>query len=739
MKYKRKSKEEFLIKYQHDNTFRIMSLCLIILFLGVMSASVAHAESYKFVTKWGSYGNGAGQFHYPRAIVATSSGYIYVADSGNNRVQEFNSNGKFINQWSSTNDVSLGSVNGVAIDSSGDVYVADTNNRIVKFDKNGNFITKFGSYGSGNVQFKNARDICLDSSGNIYVADTGNNRIQKLDNNGNYLVQWGSYGSSNGQFKNPIDVALDSLDNVYVADKDNHCIKKFDSNGNYLMQFGNSGNGDGQFNNIISVFVDSSGNIYVSDRGNTRIQKFDSDGNYLTHWGSYGTNDGQFKNPEDIGVDSSGNVYVADADNNRIQKFAPVYPPVTNFVSNVTTGYAPLAVKFTDTSTGTPFSWTWNFGDGTFSTVKNPTHTYSKAGKYTVKLTATNEGGNSTAAKTNYITVKTTTVKPVAIFSASPTSGKAPLKVTFTDKSTGSPTKWKWNFGDGSKSFLQNPSHKYSKAGKYTVSLTVKNDKGSNTVTKTNYLTVVAKPVAAFSASPTSGKAPLKVTFTDKSTGSPTKWKWNFGDGTTSAKQNPIHKYSKAGKYKVTLTVANAAGINTVTKTNYITVIAKPAAAFSASPTSGKAPLKVTFSDKSTGTPTKWKWTFGDGSKSFLQNPTHKYSKAGKYKVILTVTNTAGSNTVTKTNYITVVAKPVAAFSASPTSGKAPLKVTFSDKSTGTPTKWKWNFGDGATSIKQNPVHKYSNVGSYTVKLTVTNAAGSNTKTISNYIILKSK
>nr|WP_245859958.1 PKD domain-containing protein [Methanosarcina spelaei] len=148
-------------------------------------------------------------------------------------------------------------------------------------------------------------------------------------------------------------------------------------------------------------------------------------------------------------------------------------------------------------------------------------------------------------------------------------------------------------------------------------------------------------------------------------------------------------------------------------------------------------PVIVSFTDKSTGTPTKWKWTFGDGTTSVQQNPIHKYSKAGKYTVTITVTNAAGSNTVTKTGYIQVTAKPVAAFSASPTSGKAPLNVKFTDKSTGTPTKWQWNFGDGTTSTKQNITHKYSKAGTYTVKLTVTNAAGSNTKTVSGYITVK--
>ncbi|WP_141241694.1 PKD domain-containing protein, partial [Methanosarcina spelaei] len=152
----------------------------------------------------------------------------------------------------------------------------------------------------------------------------------------------------------------------------------------------------------------------------------------------------------------------------------------------------------------------------------------------------------------------------------------------------------------------------------------------------------------------TSGKAPLNVKFTDTSTGTPAAWKWNFGDGTSSTQQNPVHKYSKAGTYTVILTVKNAVGSNTVTKTDYIKVTAKPVAEFSATPTSGKAPLTVAFTDTSTGLPTKWKWNFGDGASSTIQNPKHKYSKAGKYTVTLTVTNAKGSNTITKTDYIKV-------------------------------------------------------------------------------------
>lgn len=166
--------------------------------------------------------------------------------------------------------------------------------------------------------------------------------------------------------------------------------------------------------------------------------------------------------------------------------------------------------------------------------------------------------------------------KPVILadFLASTTKGKVPLKVQFTDKSTGSPTSWEWNFGDGTSSTTKNPTHTYSKAGKYTVSLTVENTVGSNTTTKFSYINVVnvAKPVAAFSAVPTSGKTPLKVTFTDKSTGSPASWNWNFGDGESSTEKNPEHQYLQEGNYKVTLAVTNAAGSSMTTKTNYIKV-----------------------------------------------------------------------------------------------------------------------------------------------------------------------
>ncbi|MDW5549945.1 PKD domain-containing protein [Methanosarcina sp.] len=526
------------------------------------------------------------------------------------------------------------------------------------------YLTQWGSWVIGDGKDFTPVGVTVDSSDNVYVSDpcNGNHRIVKFNSNGYCLTQWGSQGSNNGQFNNPLGIAVDSSNNVYVVDRDNHRIQKFDSDGNYLIQWGSFGRGDGQFLASVGIATDSSGNVYVADYDSSgyhvtnRIQKFDSNGDYLTQWGSYGSSNGQFDNSNYVVVDSSGYVYVSDTNNNRIQKFAPPILPVANFSTNVTKGYVPLYVQFTDLSKNAT-KWKWDFGDGANSTLRNPVHTYSKAGKYTVNLTAAN--ANGTDSKTALITVSANSVLPVAKFSAKPTSGTAPLNVAFTDTSTGTPTSWKWTFGDGKSSTLQNPAYTYSKTGNYTVSLTVKNAAGTNTKTIKNYITVKAatpKPVAAFSVTPTSGNVPLIVKFTDQSTGTPTSWKWSFGDGTYSTKKNPSYIYDEVGKYTVSLTVKNDAGSSTKTIKNYIVVneLKIPVSAFSATPTSGKAPLKVQFTDKSTNSPTSWKWSFGDGKTSTAKNPAYTYSKVGNYTVSLTVKNAKGSNTKTMPGYIKV-------------------------------------------------------------------------------------
>jgi PKD repeat protein len=247
-------------------------------------------------------------------------------------------------------------------------------------------------------------------------------------------------------------------------------------------------------------------------------------------------------------------------------------------------------------------------------------------------------------------------------------------------------------------------------------------------------------PVASFTSNITGGSVPLSVQFIDTSSNSPTSWAWSFGDGGTSAAQSPAHQYSGSGTFTVTLTATNSDGSNTNTESAYITVDEvgeKPGVAFVSNVTSGSKPLSVQFIDTSSNSPTSWAWSFGDGGTSSSQNPSHAYTTTGTYTVTLTSTNSAGSATISKDSYISVAAAstaPVASFAATKTSGSTPLSVQFIDTSSNSPTTWAWSFGDGYTSVVQNPVHIYAGVGTYTVTLTATNSAGSSTKTRSDYI-----
>jgi len=336
--------------------------------------------------------------------------------------------------------------------------------------------------------------------------------------------------------------------------------------------------------------------------------------------------------------------------------------PVANFSANVTTGCEPLAVRFTDTSTGNPTSWSWSFPGGNPSSANaqgSHTVTYNSPGIYNVTLSTTNAFGCSDdEARTNYITVNP---KPVANFSANVTTGCEPLIVRFTDTSTGNPTSWSWSFpgGNPSSANTQGPhTVTYNSPGIYNVTLSTTNAFGcSDDEAKTNYITVNPKPVANFSANATSGCAPLTIQFTDTSTGSPSSWSWNFGDGSNSTAQNATHQYNSAGTYNVSLTATNACGNNTKTVNNYIIVTQAPTANFSANVASGCAPLTIQFTDTSTGSPTGWSWNFtgGNPSSANTQGPhTVTYNSPGTYNITLTVSNACGNDTETKTNYITV-------------------------------------------------------------------------------------
>jgi PKD repeat protein len=248
---------------------------------------------------------------------------------------------------------------------------------------------------------------------------------------------------------------------------------------------------------------------------------------------------------------------------------------LANFTANKTSGDIPLILNFTDLSTGNPDIWLWDFGDGEKSIEQNPNHTYVSSGNFSVNLSAFISICKDSKTKEDYINVKTPGTLPVANFTANQTSGPVPLSVQFNDHSTGDPTSWQWDFGDGGLSSIQNPVYTYTSAGLYTVNLTVTNSAGSDKKSKSDYINVTTPgilPVANFTANQTSGPVPLSVQFNDHSTGDPTSWQWDFGDGEISSIQNPVYTYTSAGLYTVNLTVTNSAGSDKKINPDYINV-----------------------------------------------------------------------------------------------------------------------------------------------------------------------
>ncbi|NQT26490.1 aryl-sulfate sulfotransferase, partial [candidate division KSB1 bacterium] len=244
-------------------------------------------------------------------------------------------------------------------------------------------------------------------------------------------------------------------------------------------------------------------------------------------------------------------------------------------------------------------------------------------------------------------------------------------------------------------------------------------------------------PDADFEATPVNGFNPLEVQLTDLSTGSITSWMWEFGDGETSVDQHPFHVYEIADTFSVNLTVTGPEGSDIMTRDNYITVLEPPPVAdFAADTTEGFWPFEVQFSDSSTGMITSWSWDFGDSEESSEQNPKHTYQTADTFDVTLSVTGPGGADTLLWENHILVSdPPPIANFTADTTRGLFPLDVQFSDLSSGPIFVWLWDFGDGNTSILQNPSNTYSTIDSFTVTLTVIGPGGVDVLTRPDYIV----
>jgi parallel beta-helix repeat protein len=395
-------------------------------------------------------------------------------------------------------------------------------------------------------------------------------------------------------------------------------------------------------------------------------------------------------------------------------------------------GNAPLTVQFTDLSTGnrSKMTYAWDFGDGSaVSNEHSPKHTYVKEGEFTVILTVSEGILNQSKSAT----VNVALIPPKASFVVQTADPKVGTGVYFQDTSANAPSNWTWEFGDGTVGYGRQPTpHVYTNPGDYTVVLTARNEAGGNSTQQVIHVRELTVQ-ALFSVDIDDGYAPLVVHFTDHSVITAhlenATWHWEFGDGAVSEDRNPIHTYNvgRDVPYQVNLTVSN--GLDTAVMTYDITIYASdsPVVDFVGNPRVGTDIVIVQFTDLSTNTPTNWTWDLdGDGDiDSYEQNPTFQYGY-GSYDVTLNASNEFGWTILTKPEYIVVSAiSPEAGFVSDVTDGGAPLIVHFTDTSLNHPLEWRWDFGDGTTSDEQNPVHTFNDIGTYQVKLNVTNLAGS--------------
>ena len=263
-------------------------------------------------------------------------------------------------------------------------------------------------------------------------------------------------------------------------------------------------------------------------------------------------------------------VQVINDSGDQIDEFYVDRNPVAKFEADPTEGLPPLTVNFTDESTGHRYQYDWDFGDGSeHSQERNPTHTYTEDGIYSVKLTVKSAFNTST----HTASIK---VRPVANFDADPTEGELPLSVSFSDESKGDVLAYLWDFGDGTTSTEPNPEHLYDENGKFSVKLTVNGQKTSDTKTRHDYIKV--EPYADFSADPDGCFVPscfdgCDINFIDKSQGDALTYHWDFGNGHTSTEQNPSVGFIADGDetYKIKLVVTDSNGLID-SKTGYIWV-----------------------------------------------------------------------------------------------------------------------------------------------------------------------
>ncbi len=331
----------------------LMIAAALFIFIGCEADQIMQSkgsESYVCDLVWGIKGTGNGEFKSPGAMAIDETGNVYVCDTGNKRIQVFDSEGNFQFAFSSFDAPApapdgLQHPVGITVGPNGHVWVSDNDpggdlspvereacNRIVEFGPDGGYIASYGTYGSFGSPggfFNQPHGLTFDRNGLLYVCDRLNNRLQTFDTVTQTWTTHGSQGFGLGEFTNPEDVATDSVGNILVADTEGFRIQKLDSGWNFITQYGipgTPGSGDDMFNLPSAIDVDSNDFVYVLDTMNYRVMKFDQNLNYVCKFGS----------PEGVGaqgaygalniglglaVNSDGKVYVSDTITIRISRY----------------------------------------------------------------------------------------------------------------------------------------------------------------------------------------------------------------------------------------------------------------------------------------------------------------------------------------------------------------------------------------------------------------------------------
>ncbi len=395
--------------------------------------------------------------------------------------------------------------------------------------------------------------------------------------------------------------------------------------------------------------------------------------------------------------------------------------PQANFSAyNVCLGNLNVFNDLSTTSGATINSWLWNFGDGNTDSIQNTQHTYLNSGSFNVNLNVTKSNGCSNDTTISVLIHNL----PVPDFSLNSVCVNNIL--TFSDNDTISQAvKWLWNFGDGNTDTLQSPNHTYLNSGNFNISLHVTDTNLCEADTiKSIYISPL--PISNFSFDTNClGNAIIFTNNSFDSSGFVSNWSWNFGDSTFSNIANPSHLYLQSGNFDVSLIVHNFYGCSD-SVIHIVLVHSLPIAGFSANNvTIGGTNVFTDNSSANSANIISWQWDFGDGNLSNLQNPQHIYLQADTFNVSLVVINSNGCEDTVIQNVI-VYPLPDPDFTvAAVCLGDSSHFYDNSSSLGGNVISWHWNFGDGDTLSLQNPSHKYTNTGSYIVKLIITDINGS--------------